>query len=30
MSGATQWGGVTITYNRLYIIFFAAIVRGAR
>ena len=29
MSGATQWGGVTITYNRLYIIFFAAIVVGA-
>ena len=26
MSGATQWGGVTITYNRLYIIVFAVIV----
>jgi urea transport system permease protein len=29
MSGATQWGGITITYNRLYIIFFAAIVLAA-
>ena len=29
MSGATQWGGVTITYNRLYIIVFAAIVVAA-
>jgi urea transport system permease protein len=26
MSGATQWGGLTITYNRLYIIVFAAMV----
>jgi urea transport system permease protein len=26
MSGATQWGGLTITYNRLYIIIFAALV----
>jgi len=29
MSGATRWGGVTITYNRLYIIIFAVIVVGA-
>jgi urea transport system permease protein len=29
MSGATQWGGVTITYNRLYIIIFAFLVVGA-
>jgi urea transport system permease protein len=29
MSGAVQWGGVTVTYNRLYIIFFAAIVVAA-
>jgi urea transport system permease protein len=29
MSGATQWGGITITYNRLYIIFFAVIVVAA-
>jgi len=29
MSGATQWGGVTITYNRLYIIVFAVIVIAA-
>ncbi len=29
MSGATQWGGVTITYNRLYIIIFAVIVVAA-
>jgi urea transport system permease protein len=29
MSGATMWGGVTITYNRLYIIVFAVIVVGA-
>ncbi len=29
MSGATQWGGMTITYNRLYIIIFAAIVIAA-
>ena len=29
MSGATQWGGVTITYNRLYIIVFAVIVVAA-
>jgi urea transport system permease protein len=26
MSGATQWGGLTITLNRLYIIIFAALV----
>ena len=26
MSGATQWGGLTITYNRLFIIIFAALV----
>ena len=26
MSGATQWGGLTITFNRLYIIIFAALV----
>src|SRR5271166_7070938 len=26
MSGATQWGGLTITYNRLYIILFAFVV----
>jgi urea transport system permease protein len=26
MSGATQWGGLTVTYNRLYIIVFAALV----
>jgi urea transport system permease protein len=29
MSGATMWGGVTITYNRLYIIVFAFIVLAA-
>jgi urea transport system permease protein len=29
MSGATQWGGVTITYNRLYIIIFAFLVIAA-
>jgi urea transport system permease protein len=29
MSGATQLGGITITYNRLYIIVFAAIVLAA-
>jgi urea transport system permease protein len=29
MSGATQWGGVTITFNRLYIIIFAAMVLAA-
>jgi len=29
MSGATQWGGVTITYNRLAIIVFAALVLAA-
>jgi urea transport system permease protein len=29
MSGATQWGGVTITYNRLAIIVFAALVMAA-
>jgi len=29
MSGATQWGGITITYNRLYIIIFAIIVVAA-
>ena len=29
MSGATQWGGLTITYNRLYIIVFAALVIAA-
>jgi urea transport system permease protein len=29
MSGATQWGGLTITYNRLYIIIFAAMVLAA-
>ena len=29
MSGATQWGGVTITYNRLYIIVFAVVVLAA-
>jgi urea transport system permease protein len=29
MSGATQWGGLTITYNRLTIIVFAAIVIAA-
>jgi len=29
MSGATQWGGLTITFNRLYIIVFAAMVLAA-
>ncbi len=29
MSGATQWGGITITYNRLVIIVFAAMVVAA-
>ena len=29
MSGATQWGGVTITYNRMYIIVFAVMVLAA-
>lgn len=29
MSGATEWGGLTITYNRLYIIVFAALVLAA-
>jgi len=29
MSGATQWGGLTITYNRLYIIIFAFFVLAA-
>ena len=29
MSGATQWGGLTITYNRLVIIVFAALVLAA-
>jgi urea transport system permease protein len=29
MSGATQFGGITITYNRMYIIIFAVIVIGA-
>ena len=29
MSGATQWGGLTITYNRLTIIVFAAMVLAA-
>jgi urea transport system permease protein len=29
MSGATQWGGVTITYNRLCIIIFAFLVLAA-
>jgi urea transport system permease protein len=29
MSGATQWGGLTITYNRLYIIIFAFCVLAA-
>ena len=29
MSGATQWGGLTITFNRLYIIIFAAMVVAA-
>jgi len=29
MSGATQWGGITITYNRLYIIIFAFLVLAA-
>jgi urea transport system permease protein len=29
MSGATQWGGVTITYNRLFIIIFAIMVIAA-
>jgi urea transport system permease protein len=29
MSGATMWGGLTITYNRLYIIIFAFIVVAA-
>lgn len=29
MSGATQWGGLTLTWNRLYIIFFAFIVIAA-
>jgi urea transport system permease protein len=29
MSGATQWGGLTITWNRLYIIIFAFVVVAA-
>ncbi len=29
MSGAAQWGGLTITFNRLYIIVFAALVVAA-
>src|SRR4029077_14634038 len=29
MSGATQWGGLTITYNRLVIIIFAFLVLAA-
>jgi urea transport system permease protein len=29
MSGATQWGGLTITFNRLYIIVFAFLVLAA-
>jgi urea transport system permease protein len=29
MSGATQWGGLTITFNRLYIIIFAVMVLAA-
>ncbi|MDA8247668.1 MAG: urea ABC transporter permease subunit UrtB [Rhodospirillales bacterium] len=29
MSGAAQWGGVTITFNRLYIIVFAVLVLAA-
>jgi urea transport system permease protein len=29
MSGATQWGGLTITWNRLVIILFAALVMAA-
>ncbi len=29
MSGATQWGGLTITFNRLYIIIFSAMVVAA-
>ena len=29
MSGAGQWGGLTITYNRLYIIVFAVLVLAA-
>jgi urea transport system permease protein len=29
MSGATQWGGLTITWNRLYIIIFAFLVVAA-
>ncbi len=29
MSGATQWGGLTITFNRLYIIIFAVVVIAA-
>jgi urea transport system permease protein len=29
MSGATQWGQLTVTYNRLYIIIFAVIVLAA-
>jgi urea transport system permease protein len=29
MSGATQWGGLTVTYNRLYIIVFAFVVVAA-
>jgi urea transport system permease protein len=29
LSGATMWGGLTITYNRLYIIIFAFVVVGA-
>ncbi len=29
MSGAAQWGGLTITFNRLYIIVFAGIVLAA-
>ena len=29
MSGATQWGGLTITFNRLYIIVFAVLVLAA-
>jgi urea transport system permease protein len=29
MSGATEWGGVTVTYNRLTIVVFAALVLAA-
>ena len=29
MSGATEWGGLTLTWNRMYIILFAVLVLGA-